>query len=415
MTATGTVPAMSIRIDAVRVLTGDGDLLDEGSVVIDGPTITYVGRRDQAPDAERTITTDTVMPGMWDAHTHFFGLERADIESLVGISPQAAILRSIRDLRSLLDAGFTSVREVGGHGTHLALGVEAGHIDGPTIYAAGAPLSQTGGHADLHGLPIDVVDDVFERHIGAPTIADGPGDCRRVVRRQLRLGAKVIKVCASGGVMSQVDHPKHQQFSDEELSAIVEEAARADRVVAAHCHGKPGIMAALRAGVKTIEHGSHLDDESARAMADSGTILVPTRFVVEHLVERGRELSMPDYAYAKIQAIADRHLEAMRTAISHGVTIALGTDIFFPATYGRNGEELAHLVNAGLSPMEAITAATSTGPLTVGPQAPPTGLLIDGLAADVICVAGDPTEDISVLADPANVTQVFAGGAQVKG
>lgn len=174
-------------------------------------------------------------------------------------------------------------------------------------------------------------------------------------------------------------------------------------------------MAALRAAVKTIEHGSHLDDEAARAMADSGTILVPTRFVVEHLVERGRELAMPDHAYGKILAIADRHLEAMQTAVAHGVTLALGTDIFFPAAYGRSGEELVHLVEAGLSPMEAITAATSTGPSTVGPQAPPTGRPIDGLAADVICVDGDATVNISVLADPADVTHVFTGGTQVKG
>ena len=215
--------------------------------------------------------------------------------------------------------------------------------------------------------------------------------------------------------MSQVDHPKHQQFSDEELKAIVDEAARAERVVAAHCHGKPGIMAALRAGVKTIEHGSHLDVEAAKAMADSGTILVPTRFVVQHLVDRGQELGMPDYAFKKINDIADRHLQAMQTAISYGVKMATGTDIFMPGAAGRNGEELGHLVDAGLSPLEAIEAATATGPLTLGPQAPEAGQLIEGFDADVICVTGNPVDDISVLADSENVTHVFQRGKLVKG
>lgn len=413
--ATGSVVRMRTRIDADRLIIGDGELLENGSVVIEGSEITFVGAATEAPPTPETLTTETVMPGMWDAHTHFFGLERADIESIVTVAPQIAVLRSIRDLSALVDAGFTSVREVGGHGTYLARAVEAGLIDGPTIYASGSPLSQTGGHGDLHGLPVDVVDDTFERHFGAPSIADGADDCRRLVRRQLRLGAKVIKVCATGGVMSQVDRPDHQQFTDEELAAIVDEASRADRVVAAHCHGKSGIMAALRAGVRTIEHGSHLDAEAAAAMVDSGTILVPTRFVIEHLVQRGRELSMPDYALAKIEEIADRHLEALRTAIAAGVTIALGTDIFYPATYGRNGEELTHLVAAGMSPLDAITSATSIGPLTVGAQAPRTGRLAVGSVADVICVAGDPTTDISLLGDPSNVTTVFARGERVKG
>jgi imidazolonepropionase-like amidohydrolase len=406
---------VTTRIDATRLIPGDGDPIDDASLVIDGPSIGWIGPTAEAPDAETVISAETVMPGMWDAHAHFFGLQAANIELLVQMAPQAAILRSLPDMRAILDAGFTSVREVGGHGTYLADAVEAGTVSGPWIYAAGAPLSQTGGHADLHGLPVDVVDDVFERHIGSPTVADGADDCRRLVRRQLRLGARVIKVCASGGVMSQIDHPKHQQFSDEELKAIVEEAARAERVVAAHCHGKPGIMAALRAGVKTIEHGSHLDVEAAKAMADSGAILVPTRFVVQHLVDRGLELGMPDYAFKKINDIAERHFQAMQTAVSYGVKFATGTDIFMPGAAGRNGEELGHLVAAGLSPLQAIEAATATGPLTLGPQAPEAGQLLEGYDADVICVTGDPLDDISVLADSANVTHVFQRGSLVKG
>lgn len=224
----------------------------------------------------------------------------------------------------------------------------------------------------------------------------------------------MIKVCASGGVMSQIDHPIHQQFSVEELRAIVEEATRADRIVAAHCHGKPGIMAALEAGCRTIEHGSYLDDEAAAAMVEAGAVLVPTRFIVQHLVDHGLAAGMPDYAYAKITAIADQHFQAMQTAIAAGVRIATGTDIFVRSALGTNGRELGYLVDAGMTPIQAIEAATANGPLTVGPQAPSSGRLLEGFDADVICLDADPLDDIGVLADPDHVTHVFKAGRIVK-
>jgi imidazolonepropionase-like amidohydrolase len=325
------------------------------------------------------------------------------------------VLRAARDVKALLEAGFTSVREVGGRGTYLSQAVEEGTIPGPHIYASGGVLSQTGGHADVHALSVEATQELWERHFGAPFLCDGPDDCRRVVRRQLRLGARVIKVCASGGVMSQVDHPLHQQFSLEELRAIVEEAARAERVVAAHCHGKPGIMAALEAGVRTIEHGTYLDEEAAEAMTEASAVLVPTRFIVEYLAASGKAQGMPDYASAKIAALADRHFEAMQTAVASGVRMALGTDIFVTGVVGRNGEELGHLVRAGLTPLQAIEAATATGPLTVGPQAPRTGVLEAGFDADIIALATDPLEDIGVLADPRRVLQVWKRGVACKG
>jgi imidazolonepropionase-like amidohydrolase len=214
--------------------------------------------------------------------------------------------------------------------------------------------------------------------------------------------------------MSQIDHPIHQQFSVEELRAIVEEARRADRIVAAHCHGKPGIMAALQAGVKTIEHGSYLDEEAASAMVEAGAVLVPTRFIVQHLVDHGEASGMPEYAYAKIVAIAQQHMEALRTAVAAGVTIATGTDIFVRSALGQNGRELAHLVEAGMTPLQAIEAATANGPLTVGPQAPNSGRLLEGFDADVICLDADPLDDIGILADAAHVTHVFKSGQVVK-
>src|SRR5262249_62061337 len=175
-------------------------------------------------------------------------------------------------------AGITSVREVGGLGVHLARAVAEGVLEGPAIYAAGAILSITGGHADLHSYPLPWIGD-FGVHYGELRLADGLAECMRGVREQLRQNARVIKVCASGGVMSEIDDPIHQQFTVTELRSIVEVAGLAERVVAAHCHGKPGIMAAVEAGVRTIEHGTYLDDEACAAMREAGVILVPTRAI----------------------------------------------------------------------------------------------------------------------------------------
>jgi imidazolonepropionase-like amidohydrolase len=406
-----------LRIEADQLIPGRGEPVADGAVLFDGESITYAGPAAGAPASPGadTVRTATVMPGMWDCHSHFWGAQTANVEALVMQSPQIGVLRAAKDAAALLQAGFTSTREVGGYGSYLATAVEEETVPGPTIYASGSILSQTGGHGDIHALPVADVDALFEKHFGAPSICDGPEDCRRIVRRQLRLGAKVIKVCASGGVMSQVDHPIHQQFSLEEMKAIVEEAARAERVVAAHCHGKPGIMAAIEAGVATIEHGTYLDEEAAAAMTERGQVLVSTRFIVEHLLASGKALGMPDYAFAKIEAIAGRHFESMQIAVAAGVTMAAGTDMFAGKVWGRNGEELGHLVKAGLSPLAAIEAATANAPASVGPQGRPTGRLEAGLDADVICVDGDPLADISVLAEPARVTHVWKRGTACKG
>ena len=228
----------------------------------------------------------------------------------------------------------------------------------------------------------------------------------------------MIKVCASGGVLSEVDDPIHQQFTLAELRAIVEVAGLAERVVAAHCHGKPGIMAALRAGVRTIEHGTYLDDECCDAMRESGAILVPTRTIVEDIL--ASKDGVPDYAVIKLEAIADIHAQAVTRAYERGVTIAMGTDIGLtgpdrPNAWGQNGAEPGYLVKLGMTPLEAIEATTATGPLTLGPQAPRSGRLAEGYDADVITLDADPLADIGVLADPDRITGVWTRGRRVKG
>lgn len=409
---------MTVHIRASHLIPGDAEPMREGVVVIDGTDIAFVGSAADAPEVQESqvVDADTVMPGLWDCHTHFMGLAEGivNLEALITQRPQVGAVRAARDAAVALEAGFTSVREVGGYGALLSQTVEDGTVSGPHIYGAGAALSQTGGHADYHSISPEDADSLTERHWGAPSLADGADDCRRVVRRQLRLGAQVIKVCASGGVMSQIDHPLHQQFSREELRAIVDEAARADRAVAAHCHGKPGIMAAVEAGVRTIEHGSYLDEEAADAMRETDAILVPTRWIIEHLTAVGRSQGMPEYAAAKMDMIADRHRQAVETALDRDVTIACGTDIWGAGMWGHNAEELGHLVKLGMEPLEAIRAATATGPQTLGPQAPRSGALREGFHADVITVDGNPLEDISILADPDNIVGVWKSGKRVK-
>jgi imidazolonepropionase-like amidohydrolase len=406
------------RIEADLLIPGRGVPVPDGAVVLDGTQISYAGPASAAPDTPGAVThrAAAVMPGLWDCHGHFMGMRTLDLTRLPLERVEVRAARSARDLRAALDAGVTSVREVGGMGVFLARAVAEGTLDGPTIYGAGAILSTTGGHGDLHSYPLDWVTSSIWPDMGR--LADGPADCARAVREQLRLGARVIKVCASGGVLSELDHPIHQQFTAAELRMIVEVAGLAERVVAAHCHGKPGIMAALDAGVATIEHGTYLDDECCDAMLETGAIMVPTRTIVADIM--ANKDSVPDYAFAKLEAIAATHAEAVARAHARGVTIAMGTDIGIstpgaPTSWGTNGAELGHLVQLGLTPLEAIEAATAVAPRTLGPQAPPSGQLLVGYDADVITLSGDPTADISVLTDPAAVIGVWTGGRQVKG
>lgn len=406
------------RIEADLLIPGRGAPVADGTVVLDGARISYAGPASTAPPTPgATVHKATaVMPGMWDCHGHFIGTRTFDLDRVPLEAAELRAMRCVADLRAALDAGFTSVRDVGGLGVHLGRAVDEGSVDGPAVYGAGAILSTTGGHGDLHAFPLDWMESWAARG-GTLRLADGQDECARAVRAQLRLNAKVIKVCASGGVLSEVDHPIHQQFTVAELKTIVEIAGLAERVVAAHCHGKPGILAALRAGVRTIEHGSYLDDECCDAMRESGAILVPTRSIIEDIL--ANKAIVPAYAVAKLEALADTHAEAVTRAHEHGVTIACGTDIALsgsdlPNAWGSNGSELVHLVRLGMTPLEAIEAATATAPATLGPQAPRSGQLAAGYDADVITVRGDPVADISLLASPDNITAVWARGRHVK-
>jgi len=248
------------------------------------------------------------------------------------------------------------------------------------------------------------------------TIADGVPECLKAVRAQLRNKAKFIKVCSSGGVGSEVDNPMHQQYTDEELKAIVNEAARWKRVVAAHCHGTDGIKAALRAGAKTLEHAMMLDEECARLMKEADAILVSTRYVLECLLKLIPSGKIPEYTANKALTMASYSERALEIAHRMGVKIALGTDScdkLIP--FGHTAEEMQYLVKfAKMTPMEAIIAGTSMGPQTLGPQAPKSGILRVGYDADIIGVSLNPLDDVSVLANHDNILLVWKSGKLVK-
>ncbi|OJJ42742.1 hypothetical protein ASPZODRAFT_137136 [Penicilliopsis zonata CBS 506.65] len=411
---------MTYRIDAELLIPGRGEPIPHASLVWQGKTILYAGPRSSLPDLFQDIaglqTVPVVMPGMWDCHIHFLGATAASMDALPRTPQAMAGARSVPDLLATLLAGFTSVREVGGYGCELAPVVAEGRIRGPTIYSAHSAISMTAGHGDVHGMPLDSLRELCSS--GLPlTLADGVPECLRAVRKQLRAGAKVIKVCASGGVVSAIDDPQHQEFSLEELKAIVEEAGRARRIVAAHCHGKAGILNALHAGCKTIEHGSFLDDECVALMREKGAILVATRSVIESSLAM-RHLFSP-HSFQKLLALADAHRDSYARAVAGGVTIALGTDQFLSSPdpnlgYGRNGRELEYAVAAGLTPLQAIEAATANGPLTVGDQAPQSGRLQAGFDADFIALLKNPLVDISVLSDTANISHIWREGRRLK-
>ena len=406
---------MAQHLLADVLIPGGGDPLEQAAVVLEGAEITYAGT---ATDAPRRTSDDTVvevpvlLPGLWDCHAHFIGLPSPDLARLATEDPLTAAARAVGDAAALIDGGVTSVRDVGGMGLSLAPAIEEGRVPGPRIHAAGSVLSTTGGHGDIHSFPLDFAHAV-SCTFGFSLLCDGVPEVLRAVRTNLRRGAKLIKICASGGVMSEVDHPMHQQFSDEELAAIVQEAARAERIVAAHCHGKAGIVAALRAGCHTIEHGSFLDEEAADLMVEKGAFLVPTRFVISSLMDQLDTL--PAYAATKLQMVADAHEQAMKLAVAKGVRIAAGCDIFVSGgPYGSNGLEIAHLVNAGMSDLDAIDAATANAPMTLGPQAPRSGRLVAGYEADCIALDTNPLDDRSVWGDPTRVTHVWQRGVRAK-
>ncbi|KAM0420881.1 hypothetical protein ACHAPT_011270 [Fusarium lateritium] len=365
-----------------------------------------------------------LLPGFWDCHTHFSGLLSTDLRGFLDTHPATVGAVVARGFHDTLMAGFTSVRDVGSYAIEAHEAVKAGLIPGPNVYGAGGAIGMTGGHCDIQVVPGDYA----YAHEGANphntwpgvspiVLADGADECRRAVRQQIRRGAKCIKIATTGGVSSPMDDPEFRQFSDAEIEAFVDEAGLQGRSVAAHAHGKSGIIASIKAGVHTIEHGSYLDEEVAKLMRERGTMLVATRNAIEAGLTR-LPLMRPEVA-AKLVAIAKRHLQGYRTAVKYGVKIALGTDLGSSelgtlVSHGKNGAELVWAVKAGMTPLAAIEAATANAAETLGVLAPKKGIVREGWDADLIALDENPLENIQLFQDAENIKSIWKGGQLVK-
>lgn len=386
--------ALAQRVTVVRAsrwldVVG-GEVRSPANIVIEGSVIRSVGPRD-APAGATTIDLGdvTLLPGLIDTHTHLtMDFEGDWADRPVHELAADAALRGARNAMRTLQAGFTTVRDVGARGfadVALARAIEKGLVAGPRIIPSGHAISITGGHCDLTGWAPGILE-----HGPEAGVVDGLDAALRAVRYQVKYGAKAIKMCATAGVFSFDATVGAQQLSSEEMRAVVEEATRHGLKVAAHAHGTAGIVAAVRAGSASIEHGSILNDEAIDLMKQQGTYLVPTAYLLTAM----KIASFPPAIAAKAQAIIPLAQESHRRAIRAGVKVAFGTDAaVFP--HGDNAKEFAVYVSYGMPLIDAIRTATTNAADLLGIN--DRGILATGKLADLIAVPGNPLTDIRVL------------------
>jgi imidazolonepropionase-like amidohydrolase len=417
--APGATPAADGPVaGAAAVYVHAGTLIDgtdaaprrDMAIVLQGDRIVSVGSWSAArpPDGARVVDLSrlTVLPGLIDAHVHLSmtigpGWETEPVRNDLADVAIEATVNAARTLR----AGFTTVRNLAdfaGETVALRDAIDAGRIEGPHVLTARSMLSITGGHGDWSNAFSTGVR-IVPPGPDLSGICDSPDACRLAVRVQVKYGADVIKISATGGVLSKGDDIGARQFDDAELQAIVSEAHALGRKVAAHAHGTDGIKAAVRAGVDSIEHGSILDDEAIRLMKEHGTWLVPTLLAGETVEARAKSGGVPAWAAAKALAVRPRMTESFARAVKSGVRIAFGTDTGVSA-HGDNAREFALMVHGGMTPAAAIRAATRDAATLLGVGGD-RGTLEAGRRADFIAVAGDPLADISVLTHPEAVWQ----------
>lgn len=392
-----------VVLRAARLVDGTGAApITNAVLVIDDNKITAVGSAGSLtiPAGAKVIDLGdvTLLPGFIDAHTHLVGRVLGDPDSdmaaVKDFESFAAIL-SVANARDTLMAGFTSVRNVGASGRFddmaLRKAINEGWTPGPRMETAGHAIGIRGGHCDENGFRPGLLDPSI-----ADGVADGPEQIRAAVRYQIKYGADVIKTCATGGVLSEGDAVGATQYSFEELRALVEEANKLDRKVAAHAHGTEGIKLAVRAGVSSIEHGSFLDEEGARMMKERGTFLVPTLSAGEAVERAARSGVLKGLRAEKALAAASSIRRAIKIAVANKVQIALGTDAGV-VPHGTNAHEFVLMVEwGGMSNMDSIVAGTLNGAKLLGWDKN-LGSLTVGKWADIVAVTGDPLKDIHAM------------------
>jgi len=382
-----------------------GKLLVDQTIVFDeSGTITAVGGGIAVPAGVTPVDLSqaTCLPGLIDVHTHLTGDPTDSGYASLGVSVPREAIKGAKNARKTLNAGFTTVRNVGASGfTDVALrdGINDGDVPGPRMIVSGPPLGITGGHCDNNLLP-------SEFHYKEEGVADGPWAARAKVREVVKYGADVIKVCASGGVLSKGDQPGTPQYTEEELKAIAEEAHKLGRKVAAHAHGTQSIKDAIRAGIDSIEHSSLIDEEGIALAKEHGTYLVFDIYNDDYILQEGAKVGMLAESIEKEKKVGRLQRENFRKAFQAGAKMAFGTDAgVYP--HGDNAKQFSKMVEWGMKPIDAIQAATLNAADLIGWK-DKVGVIETGHFADIVAVKGDPLADVKVLEAP---VFVMKGGA----
>jgi len=404
-------------IRAGHLFLGTGDAwLTDAVVVLAGDRIQAVGKWSQVQipkDAQvLNLSGAWVLPGLIDCHVHLSVREESATEIYpFKCTPFKEAFAAVKNAETTLRAGFTTVRDLGSMpflAVDLMDAIQAGTLAGPRVVASGPLISRTGGHADISGFSPAVQAYLYpsDKDFG---IADGADELRRLVRKQVKYGVDVIKLCATGGVMSFGDQPTAPEYAIEELRAATETAHMCGRKVAVHAIGSEGIKNALLASVDSIEHGSLIDDEGIRLLKETGAYLIFDSYADSYIMENAAKLGWPEAWLNKERGLVQAQRDNLAKAVKAGVKLAFGTDAaVFP--HGQNARQFALLVRAGMTPAAAIRSATSVAAELLG-LSKDVGALSPGRFGDVIAVGADPLQDIRVLE---NIGFVMKGGIIVK-
>jgi imidazolonepropionase-like amidohydrolase len=384
-----------------------------GTLVIEGDRIVGVTEGPLQVDDAQVIDAGgrVVLPGLIDAHVHVVAASH-DLVGLAQQPPSLVSAQSSHIMRDMLMRGFTTVRDAAGADFGLQEAVERGLYEGPRLFIAGFPISQTGGHADMRGKGVRG-GSMFCSCAGiglVGAIADGVGEVRRAVREQVRHGANHIKIMAGGGISSPTDPLEGTQFSMEELRAAVEEAEAANLYALAHAYSPRAVTRAVQAGVRSIEHGNLIDEATAREMRRHGAYLVPTLSTYAALAAEGKQLGWSAAMLDKLAMVQSRGLDAVRIARAEGVPVVFGTDLLGHMHGQQSGEFLLRL--GAMTPVEALQSATITAARLMRLEGQ-VGQLVPGSFADLLLVDGEPTQELGMLADPARGIRLLMKGGRV--